>query len=349
MFAAVRQFWRDLRPHRLYGAMGFTLLVLTAGTIGFAITEGWGLSDSLFMTVITISTVGYGEVQPLTEDGRVLAGFLIAGGVVTLAIWYALITAFLVETDLGQRFEVRRLNKKMENVRDHFIVCGVGRTGTSVLGGLRRADSPHVVVETDPDKLVSLRERDPGVLALRGNATSEEVLLKAGIRRAKGLVAALGADGDNVLVTLVARSLNPSLTIVAQARLPDSDAPLRKAGADHVVSPHVTGGARMASLVQRPHIRFFLDMVVPGSSDLMVEHVPIPPDSELDGVQLRAAEIYSRLGLLVVAVERHVNGEMQVTYNPGPEQRLHAGDELVVLGNPGQVERLRSFMTKRDS
>ena len=330
---------------RMLGAVSVTLGLLVVGTLGFSLMPGWSLWEAFYMTVITISAVGYGEILPLTPAGRAFASFLIAGGIVMLAIWFALITATLVEMDLGQAFRKRRTMKRIDRIRDHIIMCGAGRTGFHAIKRFVTRGDSYVVIESDPVRVGDVRQLDAEARIIEGDATDDDALAAAGIARARGLVAALSADTDNAFVCLAARELNPDLTIVGRARSEESVSKLKKAGADRVVTPNATGGVQLASLVLRPDVTLFADIPGEDGLALLLEQVPVAATSELAGLTLAEATIPARTGLLVVAIERdggHGAGD-RVLYNPGPEARIRAGDNLVVLGPPekfGEIRRL---------
>ncbi|MEE9206907.1 MAG: potassium channel protein [Gemmatimonadota bacterium] len=338
---------------RFAGVVGLVVALVVVGTLGFLQFPGWNVSDAVYMTVITLTSVGYQEVHPLTDAGRVLAGFLLAAGLTTMGLWFVLITSSLVEMDLAHVFRTRRAMKQISKLRDHTIVCGIGRTGRQVVRELEDAREPYIVVDKDGSRIEQLREEYPEALALEADATRDESLTEAGILDSQGLVAALSADADNVFVCLTARDLQPDLNIVARAYDAETVKKLRKAGADHVVSPNLTGGIRMASMLLRPQVMSFLDVVTRGEDiSLRLEQVTIPDGSRLDGCTLAEARIRQETGLVVIAV-RHpdqlaaVNparsaGEGPLAYNPGPEEPLHAGDTLIVLADETQIDSLRT-------
>lgn len=342
---------------RFAGIAGLVATLMVVGTIGFLQLPGWSVSDAVYMTVITLTSVGYQEVHPLTDAGRVLAGFLLVGGITTMGLWFALITSSLVEMDLAHVFRTRRAMKDISKLRDHTIVCGIGRTGRQVVRELEDAKEPYIVVERDGARLEQLREEYPEALALEADATRDETLTEAGIRGARGLVAALSADADNVFVCLTARDLQPELNIVARAYDAETVKKLRKAGADHVVSPNLTGGIRMASMLLRPQVMSFLDVVTRGEGiSLRLEQVTIPDGSSMHDCTLEEARIRQETGLVVIAV-RHPDlqtaenpdrraGEGPLAYNPGPEEPLHTGDTLIVLSDETQIDLLRGLVAR---
>ncbi|MFQ5678121.1 MAG: potassium channel family protein [Gemmatimonadota bacterium] len=284
-------------------ALGTALLVL--GTLGFLALPGWNFSDALYMTVITLTAVGYQEVHPLNDAGRLLAGFLLAGGITSMGLWFALITSAIVEMDLAHVFRTRRTMKEIDRLRDHIVVCGAGGTGRQVMEELAASGMPLVAIELDPERADSLREMDSGPLVLEADATEDETLLSAGIRHARGLVASLSADTDNLFVCLSARDLNPDLTIVARAFQEETVSKLYRAGADHVVSPNISGGTQMASVLLRPQVMSFLDVVTRGEGiSLRLEEVQVPEGSTLAGTTLADARIRERTGLIADQVDR---------------------------------------------
>lgn len=334
---------------RLLGAVFFTVSLTIIGTTGFALMPEYSLSDAFFMTVITVSAVGYGEIQTLTDGGRVFASFMIAGGIVTLAIWFALITATLVELDLTQTLKRRRMMKRINDVDDHVILCGVGRTGLAAIKRFVARGTPYVAIESDPAHLEDARQLDPDALVIVGDATDDDSLMAAGIDRARGLIAALSADTDNAFVCLAARELNPDLTIVGRARAEESVSKLRKAGADRVVTPAATSGIQLASLVLRPDVTLFVDTQAAGDSmGLLLEQASVSESSEVAGLTLAEAKIPARTGLLVVAIQRGESGREGgdgFVYNPAPEERVQPGDLLVVLGPPPKFAEFRRLLS----
>lgn len=330
---------------RLLLVLGFVLLLTVAGTVAFLQFPGWSFSDALYMTIITLGAVGYEEVRPLTDGGRVVAGLLLAGGITAMGLWFALITSAVVEMDLGEVFRVRQTMSRIAELRDHVVVCGAGRTGRQVVRELVAAGTPYVVVERDPDAAELVREIDEDALVLEEDATRDETLGEAGIHRASALVATLSADTDNVFVCLTARDLQPDLEIVARALDEEAMSKLYKAGADHCVSPNVTGGTRMAAMLLRPRVVSFLDVVTGGDElSLRLEEVRVPQDSPLSDLSLQDAALPEKTGLIVIAISHGEAGEEgRLVYNPGPDETIRADDVLIVLGHPEQVDGLRAI------
>jgi voltage-gated potassium channel len=331
---------------RLGFVVAVVVMLLAAGTAAF-LQLGWNFSDAFYMTVITLSAVGYQEVRPLTQAGRVLVGFLLVGGVTAMGLWFALITAALVEFDLSDVFSFRRTMQRLKEMSDHVVVCGAGRTGLQVVRELVAADVPYVVVERDGDRADRIREIDPEAPVLKEDATRDETLEEARIPSARALVTALSADTDNVFVCLSAREMNPEMNIVARAVDEDAAGKLRQAGADHCVSPNVIGGSRMASMLLRPQVMDFLDVVTGvGDVPLRLEEVEVPDGSSLAEHSLAEAAIPQKTGLIVIAIShREAQDEGRLVYNPGPDERIRPGDALIVLGQQDQVDGLRAIVS----
>ena len=324
----------ELRRLRIVGAIFTTIIML--GVAGYVVVMDMSLGEALYMTVITVSTVGYGEVVPLDAGGRWLTVGLIIGGVASVS--YGAVTAaeFVVEGHLGQYIERRRMQREIEDLDDHVIICGYGRVGRHLGHALLVEGVPFVVVEDDPDKIEELAEL--GLLCLAGDATAEHTLQEAGLDRARSVVACVNSDADNVLLTLTSKGLRPQVTVVARAKADENEAKLRRAGADRVILPSNIGARRIASLITRPVVADFLEGLGVGGADLTLEEVPIEGGGELDGVALRDTGIRERFGVTVLAVRRMDAG---MDTHPNPELELHGGDVLVVLGAEDDILAIR--------
>ena len=334
-----------LRPflRRFAGAALYFVVLFAFATVGLKFIEEWSWFESFYMAVTTVTSVGFMELHPLSSAGRTLILTTIILGVTGLGIWWALITALIVELDLGGALRRRRKMKQLARLKDHYVICGVGRVGRMVLSEMKRAGESVVVIEIDQERAQILEEDNPDLLVLRADATKERVLEEASVDTAKGLAACLADDGDNLLVCLTARDLNPRLATVARAYNEESMRRLKRAGADHVISPTLTGGIRMASTLLRPHVVSFLDSAVVGPRmDLRLEETTIPEDSPLAGKSLGEASIPQKTGLVVIALQAGGAAGGQI-YNPGPETRLSVGDVMIVLGKDEQVQQLREY------
>jgi voltage-gated potassium channel len=329
--------------HRFALTAVYFLCVFAIGSVGYIIIEGWNWFEALYMSVTTITSVGYMEVRPLTPAGRTFSMVLIALGISGLGIWWALTTALIVELDLGGVLRRRRIMRSIANLKQHFIVCGVGRMGRVVVTELEQAGHPYVVIERDPARIAVVLDSYPETLIVEGDATRELTLKGARVETASGLAACLPEDADNLLVCMGAREINSNLTTVARAYNEESVEKLRRAGAEHVISPNQTGGIRMAFSLLRPHVVSFLDCVISDAGiEFRLEQATLPEDSHLVGQTLAEAKIPQQTGLVVIGLRRA--GQLGAPiFNPGPETRLQAGDVMIVLGGSEQVQRLRSY------
>jgi len=275
---------------RFLGAIAYLLVLTVVGAVGYMVIEGWPWRDALYMTVITITAVGFQEVRPLSELGRDFTMVLLAAGITGLGVWFALITSFILEFDLSDVRKRRWRARMLEDLDGHVVLCGGGRTGRQVMEELLALGQKFVVIERDPQRLEWIQDRDPDVLTVIGDATLDVNLKESGILKARGLLSCLSTDTDNVFVCLSARDLNPDLTIVARALREGSMEKLYRAGADHVVSPNVSGAIRMASMLLRPEVVSFPDIVTRSEGlELRFEQAVVQPDSKLAGQTLMEA------------------------------------------------------------
>jgi voltage-gated potassium channel len=334
---------------RRIGAASLVLLVIVfAGAVGFfALGHGrWTFSECLYMTVITITTVGFGELSNMHEvaGARALTVALIVSGIGAIAYVQGNVTALLVEGVIGQVLRRNRMRKAIEALSGHIVVAGSGSTGKHVIDELAATKTPFVVIDKNREHLERLSEQAHGgaLLFVLGDATLDHVLLEAGVARARGVVAALTHDKDNLYVTLSARSLNPTARIVAKVTEDEAAPKMLKAGATSVVSPTMIGGRRMASDLIRPEVNDFLDqMVRDKDKNLRLEEVPVPDRSPFAGRALRETPIRKDTRLLVVAVR---DASRAFVYNPEPDYTLAAGETLIVLGDAEGVAKLRAMV-----
>ena len=324
------------RRRLLLTALSF-LVVLATGVLGYRTVEDVGWLDSLYMTVITITTVGFREVVDLGPGGKALTILLIGGGVVTVT--YAAFTAaeYVVEGHLRDELERRRMDRTISRLEGHTIVCGYGRVGRHLVATLDQDDAAFVVVDNDDSKLEDLHER--GHLVVRGDATEEQVLVEAGLERAAALVACVNSDADNVLVTLTAKGVRPDCGVIARVKADENEKKLVRAGADRVISPSTIGGRRIAALLTRPAVADFLDGIAGGATDYTLEEVLVRPDGGLEGRTLREAGIRERFHCTVLAL-RHAS-DQRLDSHPAPTAPLEVGDVLVVMGSEPDVRELR--------
>lgn len=320
----------------LLAALAF-VVVLVSGFIGYQVVAGFSAVDALYMTVITVTTVGFSEIAPLDETGRLLTIALIAGGVGTVS--YSALTAaeFVVEGHLGNYIERRRMHRRIDELRDHIIVCGHGRVGRHLARGLEREDVPFVVVDTNAAIEEELLAN--GRLFVIGDGSVESTLAEAGIERARALVAAVNADAENVLITLTARGMRPDLQVIARAKSDENEAKLLRAGADRVILPESIGGRRIAALLTRPAVSDFLEGLGVGGVDYTLDELRVDTGDDIAGRSLRDAGIRERFRCTVLAVRR-ADGTLDT--NPAVGNALAAGDVLVVMGSEADVQRLRA-------
>ena len=318
-------------PARLPVALlAFTLVY---GTVGFMVLEGFGLVDALYMTVTTLTTVGFGEIKPLGTGGRIFTISLIVVGVAALFTALAVLTSMVASGQLGRSFTRRSMRQRIDGLRDHYIVCAYGRVGRSAAADLMSEGAEVVVVEIDATKEDELMAA--GVPYLIDDPTREEVLDRAGIAQAKGLLCAVDSDATNVYITLLARARNPDLFIIGRASSAESVDALRRAGANRVVSPYRLSGARMAALALRPAVLEFVDLVSV-APDLRVEELVISDRSALAGATVRdACAPYE--GVMILAV-RNPSGDLLVP--PRADTQLEAKDLIIVVGPQTALSRL---------
>ena len=312
------------------------MVVVVGGTLGYVLIEGWSVWDAFYMTVITITTVGYREVHDLSTGGRMFTVALVASGVGTAFYTFSLLTAQLVESNLGDRLEARRHHRMLDELHDHFIVCGFGRIGSVIVEEFLRQGTPCVVIESDPARMQAALEL--GVIAVEADASQEEALGRVRIDRARGLVAAVDTDAQNVYTVLSARLLRPDLYIVARAENEDTGRKILHAGANRVISPYRIGAAQMAQTALRPAVVDFVQLATGSQNlDLMMEEVLIDEGSSIAGASLGDAALRRRFGVVVVWIQRK-NGSME--FNPDPDVSMYVGDGLVVLGRQDSMRLL---------
>jgi voltage-gated potassium channel len=311
------------------------LLVVAVGIIGYMIIEGWSFLDALYMTVITISTVGYKEVADLSVAGKVFSIALIIGGVGIMFYILTIMVQYIIEGNIANIMWRRRMKEGISKLKDHIIVCGYGRLGTEVARVFENEGTPFVVI--DPDQEAIGRAAFEGHLYLQGNANSEEILKEAGIDRARALVVAVGSDADNVFITLSARGLRPDLFITARASAHESESKLKRAGADRTIFPHRLGGRRLAMLALRPLVVDFVDTALHSRGrELVLENVEVGPGSPVAGQTLVEGQRCCK-GATILAV-RKKGGNLLTRVSD--DTLLELGDELVVIGTREQLRTI---------
>ncbi len=325
---------------KIYFVVFFLVLLITTGTLGYMVIEGFSFTDALYMTVITISTVGFREIRDLTLPGKMFTILIILAGLGTAAYGLTSITTFVVEGEFKYLVRRRFMEKRISELENHYIVCGSGKTGEHIIARMEKSGEPFVVIEKDDEKAAELEEKN--ILVINGDATHEDILKKAQIDKAKGFISALSTDADNVFAVLTAREIAPHIYIVSRAIEENSSIKLRKAGADNTVSPNEIGGNRMASMVLRPVVVSFLDIITrAGDVTLDLEEVKLCPGSNLIGKTLSEANIPEKTGLVVMATKNKNTSYLKL--NPGPDYVLKEGNSMVVLGQVEQINKLRQI------
>jgi len=324
-------------------ALALAVLV-AAGTTGFHFLEGWPWFDGFYMVVTTFTTIGYQEIHPLSYAGRIFNVTLIILGVGLLFLGIGTATQALLEFELGQFFGRRRMEREIERLSGHYILCGAGRVGRSAARELARESVPFVIVESDAEKLA--KYSDAGWLTLVGDATQEKILHDAHIERARGLVAATTTDATNMYIVLTARSLNPRLRIIARASEEEAEKHLTSAGADTIISPYTFAGRLIAQSFLRPQVLKFLDIATSRERklDLEIEEIHVENGSNFAGKTIEGSRIRQEMGVIVLAIKR---GGADMRFNPAPEDRIEAGDCLIAMGEPASLRRLEGTATAR--
>lgn len=330
---------RDGIAHRLLKPTTVFLVVTVLGGFGYHTLEGWSFLDSLYMSVITVTTLGLQEVRPLGNAGRLFTIFLVIFGIGAFTYFATAVANYVIAGELRGYLGQRKMQKEIEQCRDHYIICGFGRMGFQVADEFKREGSPLVVLDKSPSAVQRAVEHDH--LALLGNAGDDDVLRQAGIERARGLVAAIDNDAENLMVVLSARTLNDKLFIVARCNLEMTESKLVAAGANRVLSLYGVGGRRIAQMALRPNVVEFLEVVMHDEElEMWLEEVKLATESKLDGCCVGAAKLRESTGASIVAL-RQRNGKTMVA--PTPETVLQAGDIIVALGTREQLNELRKL------
>lgn len=311
-------------------------LVTAGGTVGYMLIEGWSAWDAFYMTIISVTTAGYREVHDMSVYGQAWTSLVLVVGVGTLFYTASLVMAEVVEGSFYQRLEERRFNRMLEQLDNHFIICGYGRIGKVIADEFRRQHVPFVVVDRDPARVQDVM--GTGALAVAADASREDVLKRVGIDRARGLIAAVGTEAENVYTVLTARVLRKDLFIIARIEAVEAESKLRAAGADRVLSPYTLGGVQIAATALRPAVVDFMHLATSSERlDLAAEQIEVSNGSPFIGKSIKDANLRHDFGVIVVAIKRKA-GNME--FNPSPEATLADQDQLVVLGNSDQLKNL---------
>lgn len=322
-------------------ALIMLLGVISVGTFGYMLIEESSFIDSLFMTVITITTIGYGEIFPLSTRGRIFTMVLIVLGVGLIMFLFTRITEDVVEGNLRNMYGRLSMKKKVEGLKDHYIICGFGRIGKVISNLLHEAGTPFVVIESNPVVIHELTEM--GYLFLEGEAANDDILLKAGVKQAKGLVTVVSSNADNVYITLSARGLNSELYIMARSTGTEGgETKLLRAGASRVISPYYIGACRMAQHILRPTVTDFIDLTIHGGDlGLRMEELAVSDHGKIINKSLMDSNIRRDFNLIVVAIKRR-HGEM--LFNPNPGSMIMPNDTLIVLGDYAMIKALEKIV-----
>ncbi|MEW6413293.1 MAG: potassium channel protein [Candidatus Zixiibacteriota bacterium] len=333
---------RDFSPsapltasQKLSIATGALLIVVLGGTLGFTVLEGMSPLDGLYMTVITLSTVGFGEVRPLHPTGRIFVIFLIMFGVALVGFTASVIGQIILEGQLRDILGRRKMESKIRKISGHFIIAGYGRVGRQVAMEFKKKKVNFVVIEKSREGIESLIK--DGFLYIEGEATDDDALRMAGIESAKTLISTLPDEAQNVYLTLTARDMNKDLNIIARADYDEGVKKLRRAGANHVVTPHVLGGIRMAMASLRPNVVDFMHATSLGESGLTIEEIVIPQGCDLAGKTLVESNLKKEFGLTIIGIKKKGG---QLTIAPGPESVLAENDILLLIGKSESLENL---------
>jgi voltage-gated potassium channel len=317
-----------------------SITILLSGTLGYMVIEDWPFFDALYMTVITLTTVGFGEIHELGHTGRIFTIVLIFVGVGVILYIISMVTQFVVEGRIREVLGRRKLEKQIQKLKDHYIICGYGRVGQTICDILSSKPLKLVVIDKDPGKTEELHNKD--LLYIEGEAADENVLLAAGIERAKSLITALGADMDNVYVTLSARGINPNLFIMGRSGDVGSGKKLLRAGANKVVSPYRIGARRMTQMILRPTVTDFLDLaMMERNMNIQMEEIPVSSASNLIGIPLQDSGIRRDLNLIIIAIKK-TSGDM--LFNPSSKATIEAGDTVIAVGESDNLIKLERIL-----
>jgi len=321
-------------------SMMVLLALVTLGVTGYMTIEGWSLLDSLYMTIITLGTVGFKEVHDLSPYGKIFTICLIVFGVSVLGYIVGSLAQIMFEGQIQRIIGRKKVEKRIDSLTDHYIICGFGRIGQLICKEFAAKPIPFLVIEKFPEAHDKLHHEE--YLHIRGDAAEDDTLLRAGIKRAKGLISVVTSDSENVYITLTARGLNPDLYILARSGEEGSEIKLRRAGANKVVSPYVIGGGRMAQAILRPNVVDFIEIATGREHlELQMEEIQIPISSAFVGENLISSGFRKETGTIIVGIKKG-NGKM--VFNPDSHSRIEAGDTLIVLGNPSAIQKLEDLI-----
>jgi voltage-gated potassium channel len=332
----------DHLPRRLALIAIALALTLAGGTAGFVFIEHYPVFDAFYMTLTTVTTVGYGEIRPLSHIGRVFNSFLIFFGVSVMLLAIGAMTQTIIELELNQFFGKRRVKKMIETLHGHFIICGFGRVGRGAADELRLQGANFVVVDNSEEKVE--RAIKEGMLAVLADASRDDVLREVGIDRAKGLIATLASDADNLFLILTARTLNSKIQLSARVAEQSSEEKLRRAGADFVFAPYNSTGHRMAQALLKPHVQQFIDFTTQNLDvQVNIEQVRVSSRSSFVDATIAGMQLRSEMGVIILAI-RKASGPM--VFNPPADSRISIGDHLIVMGQPNDLKKVEQLLNE---
>ncbi len=324
----------------MWKPLALIILMMLIGTIGFHVIEGWSFLDCLYMTIITIFTVGFKEVRVLSSQGQMFTIFVILGGAGTAIFAFTRIAEIAFEGGINKFWRRKRMEKKLKNLKDHYIICGHGRMGKIVRERLEEEKLPFVVIDNKEGKLEDLKQTN-SCLFIEGDATHEDILTKAGIKKAKGLAALLSTDADNLYLVLSAKLINPSLFILSKAMDEEAERKILQIGANKVVSPYKLSGLKIAQGLIRPTLVDFMDLIIRRKElALYMEELVVKKDSKIVNRNLTECDIRRTANVIVVAMKKPGK---DIEFNPSPDSKIKTGDILLVLGDKNAVNQFENI------
>jgi len=317
------------------------IAVHVIGVAGYMLIEGWSFLDALYMTIITLGTVGYGETNKLHTDGRIFTMFFIVIGIGAFTYAISTVVAFSIESQLFNKWGRRRMERKIAQMRDHIVLCGGGDSAMHIARELKQSRTPYVVIEIDSGREATLRQLDEDMLIVIGDASDTEILERAGIPHARGLISCLPDDKDNLFVVIQARDINETMRVVTRIRNEHLRPKLERAGADAIVSSQRIGALRIASEMLRPHVVTVLDVMLRQPGDIRVQEIPVGPDAA--GKTIQDLDLPHRVGVVPFAMREA--GNLTIHFNPPANRVLNDGDVLIACTDPAQLESARQVAT----
>jgi voltage-gated potassium channel len=327
--------------HRILFIAGLLCITLLIGTTGFVLIEGYTWFEGFYMTLTTITTIGYQELRPLSHAGRIFNTFLILFGVSALFLSFGAMTQTIIELELQDLYNKRRKKRMIDRLQNHFIVCGFGRVGRNASYEMQRANALFLVIDRSEQRVA--KASSAGMLAIVADATRDDDLREAGVLRASGLIAALPSDAENLFIILSAKTLNPQLTVVTRVSEEEAGEKLRRAGADTVFTPYAMAGRQLADALLRPHVVEFLDFAASNvGSRVTTEQICVAPKTAFTGKTLGQLSDLRNSGVIVLAIRKHGG---QTIFNPPAESEIAAGDFLIVMGEQPGLRKLEQILT----